>query len=416
MTNKKHRNNRKREIVFKIPQFPHVSETFLVAQILTATNLGYDIKIITRKFIKENTGLIEKYHWHDKIIIQDYKIPKNKLIRSAKWLFLLVQNISDINSIINFHKEQKAFSLTWLYQLVFYKQFNKASIFHIQYGTNTCPLNTLKKIEYLKPAMIVTFHGHDAFFPLYGYIENNSYYDDLFNSDVLITANTPYLSEKIESLGCPKDKLEVIPVAVNTSYFYPKKVEKNDDRIKLITIGRLDKVKGHKYCIEVVKELLRQGVKTELTIIGEGEERHHLEMLINKHDLNNNVALLGSKNASEIREAVWQHDVYLLLAVPVENDRRETQGLATLEAQACGLPAVVFDSGGVKYTVENGVSGYVCKEFDIKGVVEKVKYLSENRKALADMGKNAVKFVNDAYSQKHIDEKWKQLYNEIEQV
>lgn len=406
----------KKIIVFKIPEFPHISETFVIAQILTAIKLSFDVKIITRKFKTDNIHLIEHLNLIDKVIVENYKIPKNKVIRVLKWGLLLFKHSFYINYIVAYYRAQTKFSLTWLFHWVFYKQFSDAAIFHVQYGTNSKPFPILKLSKFIKQPVVVTFHGHDAFFPLYGYIENDGYYNNLFACDAIITANTPYLSNKIETLGCPKEKLDVVPVGVNTSFFYPnKEASKNKNILKLITVGRLDKVKGHQYCIDVVKRLLELDVKVELTIIGEGEERHHLEMLINKYDLNNNVELLGSKGASEIRESLWQHDVYMLLAVPVENDRRETQGLATLEAQACGLPAVVFDSGGVKYTVKNGVSGYVCKEFDINSVVEKVKYLSENRIALADMGKNAVKFVNDAYSQKHIDEKWKQLYNEITQ-
>ncbi|WP_372938602.1 glycosyltransferase, partial [Seonamhaeicola sp.] len=170
---------------------------------------------------------------------------------------------------------------------------------------------------------------------------------------------------------------------------------------------------GHQYCIEVIYSLLRQGVKAKLTIIGEGEEKDHLESIINSYKLNKSIILLGSKNSGEVREALWKHDIYLLLAVPVENDRRETQGLATLEAQACGLPAIVFNSGGVKYTVKDNVSGYVCEEYDVEAVAEKVKYLFENREKLTYMGENAVKFVNNMYSQKKIDEKWKHLYNYI---
>lgn len=402
-----------KKIIFKIPQFPQISETFIIAQIKTAIDLGYDVQIITRKYILNNIDLIDNHNLIDKIIVEDYKIPKNKFIRLLKWVGLLILNVRDIHFVFSFYKEHKKFSLTWLYHWVFYKQFNKANVFHVQYGTNSKPLPTLKKTKFFKPKIIVTFHGHDAFFPLYGYIENNGYYKDLFNCDAVITANTPYLYKKIEVLGCPRDKLKIIPVGVKTSYFYPQQRKKaNDESIKLITVGRLDKVKGHRYCIEVVQELLKLGVECKLTIIGEGKERTNLEALINKYNLITNIQLLGSKNPNEIREAFWEHDLYLLLAIPVENNRRETQGLATLEAQACGLPAIVFDSGGVKYTVQDGVSGFICKEFDIEEVVSKVKYLSKNRKTLAEMGKNAVKFVNEKYSQNIIDDKWKHLYHQ----
>lgn len=415
MRNKNQNNKKNKEIVFKTPEFPHISETFVIAQILTAINLGYDIKIITRKVIRNNFSLIGNYNLLNKIIIDDYKIPKNKIIRSLKWGFLLVSNLKDIFFIIKYFTSQKKFSLTWLYEWVFYKQFNKANIIHVQYGTYKHPLDLLKKTGFFKPKIIVTFHGHDAFFPLYGYIENNGYYQNLFNNNILITANTEYLANKIVELGCPKEKIEILPVGVNTSFFEPVNRDKsNKNSIKLITVGRLDKVKGHQYCIEVVNKLIKKGINVTLTIIGEGKERSNLELLVKKFELENNIFLLGSKEPNEVRSEFWTHDIYLLLAVPVEFERRETQGLATLEAQACGLPAIVFDSGGVKYTVKNKVSGFVCKEFDIEEVINKVELLSNNTEILDNMRQNAIEFVNNEFSQTIMDSKWKLIYNKIE--
>lgn len=412
---KKKRNIIKNKIiVFKIPEFPHISETFLLAQIITAINLGYDIKIITRKFIYNNIYLIENLDLFDKIIIDDYKIPKNRVIRTLKWCLLLVCNLKDIRFIISYFKQYQKFSLTGLYQWVFYNQFRNAAVIHIQYGTYRSPVDLLKKTGFFKPKIIVTFHGHDAFFPLYGYIANNGYYDDLFNNDILITANTNYLTDKIKELGCSQNKIQTIPVGVNTSFFYPnEEVIKNKNLLNLITVGRLDKVKGHSYCIEVVNRLLRAGINTILTIVGEGKERNNLEALIKKYKLEKFVFLVGSKSPAEIREELWKNDIYLLLAVPVEFNRRETQGLATIEAQACGLPAVVFDSGGVKYTVKDNFSGFVCKEFNIDEVVEKLKLLSCNENILKKMRQNAVQFVNKEFSQNRIDEKWNYIYNQI---
>lgn len=404
----------KKTIVFKIPEFPHISETFLVAQILTAIKLRYDVKIITRKIIYNNIHLIEDYELLDRIIIDDYNIPKNKIIRLLKWVGLIILNLKNVRFIFSYFKQHSKFSLTWLYQWAFYNQFKDVSIFHVQYGTYKYPIDLLKNTGFFKPKVIVTFHGHDAFFPLYGYIENNGYYGKLFNSNVLITTNTPYLADKIKELGCHQNKICTIPVAVNTSFFYPnKKIILEEKQIKLITVGRLDKVKGHKYCIEVMTELLRKGINATLTIIGEGEERSSLENLIKKFKIEECVTLQGSKSPTEVREQLWKHDIYLLLAVPVELNRRETQGLATLEAQACGLPAIVFDSGGVKHTVKNNVSGFVCKEYDVKEVVEKIQFLYNNKTVLEEMGKNAIKFVNDEYSQNKIDKKWEHIYNKV---
>jgi len=409
--------NQTKKIVFKVPEFPHLSETFIVAQITTAIKLGYDVQIMIRKLLDNDTAinsiLIKEHNLLDKIIIEDYNIQKNKLGRLIKWILLLISNLKDFNSIIKFHKQQSKFSLTWLYQWVFYNRFGDVSIFHVQYGTNSKPLDVLKKTGF-KPAVIVTFHGHDAFFPINGYIPNNAYYDNLFEYANLLTANTPYLADKIIELGCPKELLSIIPVGVDTDFFYPNKESKTiHSTLKLITVGRLDNVKGHDFCISAVADLISKGIDVTLTIIGAGEERKNLENLIEKYQLEEKVFLKGKKSQLEVRSELWEHDLYLLTAVALTDGRRETQGLATLEAQACGLPAIVFDSGGVKYTLEDGVSGFVCDEFDVDAVVSSIMKFIDSPILLNEMSTQAVTFVNGYFSQKIIDQKWKILYNNL---
>lgn len=406
-----------KKLVFKIGQFPHLSETFILAQIITAINCGYDVKLIIGKVLNFETSkqqnLIAKYEINKKIIVEDYKIPKNKIIRLLKWIVILIINLKNVKQIFNYYRENSKFSLTWLYQWSFYEKFSDVAIFHVQYGTNSKPLDILKSVGF-KPKVIVTFHGHDAFFPVNGYIPNNGYYDNLFQYADLITANTPYLADKIIELGCPKKLLSVIPVGVNTDFFYPNKEIKTVHKtLKLITVGRLDKVKGHEFCILAVADLINKGVDVTLTIIGEGAERKNSEDLIDKYQLQEKVFMKGKKSQLEVRQVLWEHDLYLLTAVALPDGRRESQGLATLEAQACGLPVIVFDSGGVKYTLEDGISGFVCAEFDVDAVVENSIKFIEEPLLLGKMSLQAINFVNENFSQKIIDQKWEVIYNNL---
>lgn len=408
----------KKKIIFKVPEFPHLSETFIVAQIATAIKLGYKVEILIRKLLDNantfNYGLIKQYGLLDKIIIEDYMIPKNRLIRLFKWMLLLLINFKDLKYILKFHKEFPKFSLIWLYQWHFYKQFNDAAIIHIQYGTNKYPIDILKKTGFFKPSVIATFHGHDAFFPINGFIPNNGYYDNLFSCGTLITVNTPYLCEKILDLGCPKEILSIAPVGVDTDFFHPNKLNNQPTKLlRLITVGRLVKVKGHQFCIGAVHQLIKRGFDVSLTIIGEGPERNNLNRLITEYKLDDKIFMKGGKTQDEVRQALWEHDVYLLTAIVLPDGRRETQGLATLEAQACGLPVIVFDSGGVKYTLEDGVSGFVCEEYDVESIVAKIIKLINNPSLLAKMSNQAVTFVKENYSQKIIDRKWENIYRNL---
>jgi colanic acid/amylovoran biosynthesis glycosyltransferase len=409
--------DQKKKIVFKVPEFPHLTETFIVAQIVTAIKLGYEIEILVRKRIEESTNLrsnlIEEYSLLKKVIIEDYKIPKNRILRYIKWILLLVINVAHFNNILSYHKEQSKFSLTCLFQWVFYNRFREADLFHVQYGTNSNPLATLKKTGF-KPSLIVTFHGHDAFFPISGYIHNNGYYDNLFKYGNLITANTPYLAEKIINLGCPKEKLKIIPVGVDTGFFYSNNDKKKySGTLKLITVGRLHEMKGQVYCIEAVRILINKGIDVTLTIIGDGAERITLEKLIIEYQLESKVFLSGKKSQEEVRRALWESDVYLLTGQATMNGLRESQGLATLEAQACGLPVVVFDSGGIKYTLINEQTGFVCDEYDVEGVAEKIKLLYLNPVLRVEMGLNTVDFIKKHFSQNYIDTVWEKEYLQL---
>ena len=149
------------------------------------------------------------------------------------------------------------------------------------------------------------------------------------------------------------------------------------------------------------------------TALAAAKALQNLQNQIVVNGLQEHVFLLGKKNQKEIRELFWKYDLYLLTAVAMEGGRRETQGLATIEAQACGLPAIVFDSGGVKYTVEDGVTGYVCEEYNTEDVVAKIKTLYNDTILLREMSKNTQKFVQEYYSLFSIEKKWEIIYKNI---
>lgn len=68
-----------------------------------------------------------------------------------------------------------------------------------------------------------------------------------------------------------------------------------DIRPLLVTVGRLIPQKGYKRLLKVHKNLIENGIKHALLIIGEGEERENLESYILQNNLSDTVFLLGYK-------------------------------------------------------------------------------------------------------------------------
>lgn len=399
-------------ILFKIRQFPHLSETFVVAQIVTALKANLNVVILVSEILdfaeSTHNKVIEEYKIEEKLVLEDYNVPKNRLARTLKAGLIIVKNFSKWKNLISYVRHKKNFSLTWIYQFDFYCQFRNIDILHVQYGTSSHPLDILKKIGLLRGQLIVSFHGHDAFFPINGFIENNGYYKDLFIGDNIIVANTPYLAEKLEELRCPPENIEIVPVGVNTNIFYerPKRVS---ETVRFINIGRLDKIKGQIYAIKFIKFMRERKRKVELIIVGDGPEKQNLVQAIQEFDLSEVVFLVGKKPQEEVIKYLSESDVYLFTAVPLKDGRRETQGLATLEAEACGLPVLAFNSGGIKFTVSENQSGFLCAEYDMECLLEKGLLLL-NFDLRQKMGRNAIKFVHENFSQSRIDSIWEKIY------
>jgi len=408
----------KKNILFKLWQFPRLSETFILAQIITAIKCGYKVNILVEDLLEINETthgkLIEKYNLIDKVIIEDYGIPNKKFYRILKAFLLIIINISNLKYLKAFIEQHRKFELRHIFIFHFFGKLKNFDIVHVQYGTNGKPLDILKKIGFFPPKLIVSFHGHDVYFPINGIIENNGFYDDLFKYADKLIANTAYLKNLLIELGSPAGKIETIPVAVNTNFFKPGKLEINtSETIKIITVGRLEIFKGQHLGIECISKLVKNGYNVYYTIVGTGSQEEVLKNLIKEYSLNNYISTTGRKSQEDIKELLQNHDIFLMTSITDPDYGVESQGLVTAEAQACGLPVIGFDSGGVKYTINDGETGFIVPEFDVDAMTKRIEELIDNVKFRQKMGKEAVIYVENHFSQNQINDIWSDTYNAL---
>jgi colanic acid/amylovoran biosynthesis glycosyltransferase len=406
----------KKTILFKLGQFPHVSETFILSQIILAIDVGYDVQILVRQLmdvsILKNSSIAKKYDLLPKIIIEDYQIPENKWLRAFKSIFKIIFLLNDLRLLIKYCSSHSKFSLTHLYQFYFYRQFKRIDIIHVQYGTNVRPVDLLKSIGFLNGKLIISFHGHDAFFPINGIIPKEDYYTNAFKSADHIIANTNYLKDALMQIDCPKSLITVIHIPVDPIFFEaaPSFKEKRK-QLRVITIGRLHEIKGHKLGIAAIKIVRSMGANVSLSIVGNGPEHQNLKEMILQQNLENEIFLLGEIKHDDVRDLLDEHDIYIATSIPTENGRRETQGIATIEAQARGLPVIAFNSGGIKYTFKNNESGYLVPEYDVEALATKIFQLATDPENRETMGENAMKFAHSKFSLRIIKDQWLSLYN-----
>ncbi len=167
---------------------------------------------------------------------------------------------------------------------------------------------------------------------------------------------------------------------VDTEVFSPEKRTKNDGVFRLGFCGRLQPEKNVRLLAELEKGLIARG-KTdyEFLIVGDGAERAWLEQNLKKADF------LGFVEGERLAEAYANMDAFVF---PSETD---TFGNVVQEAFASGVPAIVANSGGPKYIVQHGQTGFVAA-----GIEDFVTYslqLINNPLRQQEMGRAARSFV-----------------------
>ena len=132
----------------------------------------------------------------------------------------------------------------------------------------------------------------------------------------------------------------------------------------LLTVSRLDRLKGIDLAIRACAELVARGHRVCWVVAGEGPEREKLEQLVQRHDLAEFFLLPGS---------ILDMGPYLEVAdVYVHPSRAEGRSNAVEEARAQGLPIVATAYETVAGQVEDGVTGIVC-EIDSGGIADAIE-------------------------------------------
>jgi glycosyltransferase involved in cell wall biosynthesis len=155
-----------------------------------------------------------------------------------------------------------------------------------------------------------------------------------------------------------------------------KKYEKTD-KLKLLFIGRLEKIKGPDLLISALK--ISSIENFELNIIGDGSLRSILESDVAANGLADKIRFLGEKTASEISDHLTVSD-YLVIS-----SRSESMPVVFWEAMQTSTPVIATNVGDLEYYCSKFNVGRICNadEKSLSELLSFVMNLKPLRESLA---------------------------------
>jgi len=125
----------------------------------------------------------------------------------------------------------------------------------------------------------------------------------------------------------------------------------------LITVGNVTQRKGQHNVINALPGLLRKYPDLKYHIVGIPTEQEKLENLALHLGVEDAVSFFGKVSEEEKIELLQQADVFVMLSEATKAGDVEGFGIAILEANALGIPAIGAKDCGIEDAINDGISG-----------------------------------------------------------
>lgn len=154
----------------------------------------------------------------------------------------------------------------------------------------------------------------------------------------------------INELNLSKDKIVIIRNPITDKFLVKSaSVDSEIDRLKLITVGRLEKIKGHGRLINILSKFDKP---FNYLIIGNGPLKENLMQLIKENNLQQQIRLIDF--TTDVQEYLSNSDLFL------QGSFAEGFPNAVLESCAVGTPVLAFNCpGGTSEIIRNDYNGYL---------------------------------------------------------
>ncbi|ACL61616.1 glycosyltransferase family 4 protein [Methylobacterium nodulans] len=150
------------------------------------------------------------------------------------------------------------------------------------------------------------------------------------------------------TMGIPRDRFAVVPNG--TSTLTPSPGVRVDPNL-IISVGRLERYKGHHRVIEAMPELLRRVPGARLKILGAGPYEAELKAARHQLCLTDVVTIEAIPGAERQRLADTVASAGLLVLL----SEYEAHPVAVIEALSLGRPALVSDTSGTRELAQKGL-------------------------------------------------------------
>ena len=222
-----------------------------------------------------------------------------------------------------------------------------------------------------------------------------------------VVATNDQVKEELLANGFRPEQIARIPNGVETQAFAVKRDYRLRDPIRLIFVGRLSAQKGVDVLLRGLQLMRRHWpeVRWELSILGTGELRRHLERLAEQLGLSTVVRFCGK--VEDVPARLGKSDIFVLPS------RAEGMSNALLEAMASGLPCIATHVPGNRALIQDEKNGLLVMPDSPDKLAKAIERIVRDEQLRTSLGHAARVSIEKGYALDMVADRYIELYGQL---
>lgn len=221
-----------------------------------------------------------------------------------------------------------------------------------------------------------------------------------------VAANVTITDHVARRLKLPRSRTIYYGIKIGDTPATQASASQRSPTLQLAYIGRLVTEKGLPVLLNAAKSLRERGGEFQLTFVGDGPERGHLEQLTDALGMRDRIAFTGDLRGSCLDDAAAKMDVVIMPSVC-----EETAGLSAIEQMMRGRTVVASDIGGLSEVV--GDAGWKFPPGDADALCNCLVQILDHPESATRMGAKARAYALKRFAVDRMIEEHLSLYRQI---
>lgn len=186
--------------------------------------------------------------------------------------------------------------------------------------------------------------------------------------------------------GTDKSKIRVIPNGFDLNNAGNLNIKKRAELTRdpvLATVGTIWPRKGHHNVLNSLNHILQIYPDAKYNIAGRQADTSLIDKYLKDECLKKYVNVFGQVTNQKLHEILNESDIFIMLSESQSSGDFEGFGIAVIEANYFGLPAIGSLNSGLEDAVSDGVSGILVNPGNPEEVTKAVKLIKEDYKGFS---------------------------------